>query len=27
MSSQNCRRSWRRSPGARTPGPGRVRDR
>ena len=27
MSSQNCRRSWRRSPRARTPSPGRVRDR
>ena len=27
MCSQNCRRSWRRSPRARTPSPGRVRDR
>jgi hypothetical protein len=27
MCSQNCRRSWRRSPRARTPNPGRVRDR
>src|SRR5690242_6686155 len=27
MSSQNCRRSWRRSPRARTPSPGRVSDR
>jgi hypothetical protein len=26
MSSQNCRRSWRRSPRARTPSPGRARD-
>src|ERR1035441_2755999 len=27
MSSQNCRRSWRRSPRARTPRTGRIRDR
>ena len=27
MSRQNCRRSWRRSPRARTPSPGRARDR
>ena len=26
MSRQNCRRSWRQSPRARTPGPGRARD-